>query len=339
MPDLAALTEGLTRLLRDAERANLRVAGLEVMADGHAGLTFGFRIVRDGQPDRDCVLKIAPQGVPRRGSTDIYRQAPLLRALKPQGLPVPQVLWAAADEETLGAPFIVMERLPGRSFVIWEPHASFPTEPAAVAELWRQAVRALARIHQVNWRSSLPDWEVPVSLREELQRWTGILRHAQEPAWLQAGTQLLERLGAQLPLEGPVGLVHGDFQPGNVLYHHGRLSGVIDWDLAAIGAQGIDVGWLMMMCDLNAWAEHWKPHAPLSREQVQALYAEAGGTALEGLDWFQAFAHYRMGAIACLNVKLHRNGRRPDLLWERFAPSISTLFARGLELLRAGSPA
>jgi hypothetical protein len=40
-------------------------------------------------------------------------------------------------------------------------------------------------------------------------------------------------------------------------------------------------------------------------------------------------------------VKLNRDGRRPDLLWERFAPSISTLFARAEALLaaRASRPA
>jgi hypothetical protein len=44
-------------------------------------------------------------------------------------------------------------------------------------------------------------------------------------------------------------------------------------------------------------------------------------------------ANYRMGSIACLNVKLHRTGKRHDPMWERFAPSIATLFSRGLSLI------
>jgi aminoglycoside phosphotransferase (APT) family kinase protein len=84
------------------------------MEDGHAGLTFGFDTVDAAGLLLDCyVLKLAPAGVTRRGNTDVYRQAPLLRALKATGLPVPAVPWASTDGGVLGTPFIVMERLPG----------------------------------------------------------------------------------------------------------------------------------------------------------------------------------------------------------------------------------
>jgi len=46
-----------------------------------------------------------------------------------------------------------------------------------------------------------------------------------------------------------------------------------------------------------------------------------------------ALAGYRLGAIACLNVYLHRSGRRPDAVWERFALAIPLLFGRAAALL------
>jgi hypothetical protein len=67
-------------------------------------------------------------------------------------------------------------------------------------------------------------------------------------------------------------------------------------------------------------------------EEIVGAYRAAGGPAWRHLEWHQALAHYRLGSIACLNVKLHRTGKRVDPLWERFAPSISSLFGRGLEL-------
>ena len=45
-------------------------------------------------------------------------------------MPVPAVPWASPDDDVLGTPFIVMERLPGRVFLVWEPHSSFPRDPA-----------------------------------------------------------------------------------------------------------------------------------------------------------------------------------------------------------------
>lgn len=333
MFDPQDLAERLGHLLRTQGAPDAVVRDLRVMPDGHAGLTFGLTVTQAGALDGPAVLKVGPPGVPRRGSTDIYRQARLLQALHSEGLPVPAILLAGADEDRLGGPFILMQKLPGRVFVPWEPDASFPQDAHFVRGLWLQAVRALAGIHRLDWTQVLGDWEAPYTLASELERWHSLLRHAPDPAWGEAGRRVHAALIAQPPPEAPVGLVHGDFQPGNALYEDGRLMGVIDWDLAGIGAQGADVGWLLMMVDPAAWVDGWRPVAPVARDELLAIYREAGGTAVGHLDWFQAFAQFRLGAIACLNVKLHRNGRRHDPLWERFAPAVSSLFARAQALL------
>ncbi len=320
-------------MVQSERGADARVIDFGVMEDGHAGLTFGFDVVRaDGAPVGSYVLKMAPAGVVRRGNTDVYRQVPLLRALKQCGLPVPEIPWASPDEDQLGTPFLVMERLPGRVFVVWEPHASFSRDPAHVREIWLQAAALLARVHLIDWPLALRDWEKPRALPEELDRWTKLLRHAEDPDWHAAGTRLGALLGQRMPDDAPVGLVHGDFQPGNILYEDGRAGGLIDWELASIGAQGLDLGWMLMMIDAHAWHPDWRPVAPISAADLIGSYRRSGGPAFLNLEWYQALAHYRLGSIACLNVKLHRTGKRPDALWERFAPSISFLFARGIAL-------
>jgi len=328
-----SLAARLGRLIETECGAGSRAVNLGTMEDGHAGLTFGFDVINAaGQPLDSYILKLAPAGVARRGNTDVYRQAPLLRRLRAAGMPVPAVPWASQDEDVLGTPFIVMERLPGRVFLIWAPHSSFSRDKTQLREVWLQAARMLAPLHRIDWQTALPDWETPRPLKQELENWTPLLRHAQDPKWLAAGTELHSLLAAHVPDEHPIGVVHGDFQPGTILYVGGRAEGLIDWELASIGSQGLDVGWLLMMSDSQAWEANWRPVAPVSREDLIDAYRQAGGPALFNIDWYQALAHYRGGAIACLNVKLHRTGKRTDDLWERFAPSISTLFARGIEL-------
>ena len=108
---------------------------------------------------------------------------------------------------------------------------------------------------------------------------------------------------------------------------------MIDWELASIGSQGLDLGWLLMMSDDKAWDASWRPVAPLSKDNLVGAYRDAGGPALFNINWYQGLAHFRLGAIACLNIKLHRGGKRKDDLWERFATSVPCLFARGVELL------
>jgi aminoglycoside phosphotransferase (APT) family kinase protein len=330
-----SLAARLGRLVESECGTGSRIANMGPMEDGHAGLTFGFDVL--GVADQlvgSYVLKLAPAGVTRRGNTDVYRQAPLIRALKATGLPVPAVPWASPDSDALGTPFIVMERLPGRVFLVWEPHRSFPRDPMRLRQVWLQAARLLARLHRIDWQSVLPDWERPRSLRAELDFWTPLLRHAPDPQWLAAGTELGTLLVADLPDGQPIGIVHGDFQPGNILYVDGRAETLIDWELASIGSQGLDVGWLLMMSDGEAWDPGWRPVAPVSRDDLVGAYREAGGTAVRDIDWYQALAHFRGGAIACLNVKLHRTGKRKDDLWERFATSVPALFDRGIELAR-----
>lgn len=302
-----------------------------VMEDGHAGLTFGFSVTGAEDARREFVIKLAPPGVRRSGNTDVYRQAPLLQALARAGLPVTPVLFAAADEAELGTPYIVMPRLPGRTFVVWEPHASFAG--ADVAALWRQTATILADIHAFDWRAHLADWEAPRPLAGELGRWDRILRQAPEEGWIELGARLGAALDASVPDEGPVGVVHGDYQPGNVLFDHGRLVAVLDWELASIGDQRIDLGWLSMMSDVPSWAADWQPVAPLGPADLVAIYEAARGRPAGDTRWFHAFANYRLASIGCLNVKLHRKGQRPDPLWDRFAGSIPTLFRRGLDLL------
>jgi len=304
---------------------------VSVMEDGHAGLTFGFS-VRDAEgAGREFVVKLAPPGVRRSGNTDVYRQAPLLAALTRAGLPVTPVLFAAADEAELGTPYIVMPRLPGRTFVVWEPHAVFAG--ADVAALWRQTATALAGIHAFDRQAHLADWEAPRPLAGELGRWDRILRQAPEEEWIDLGARLGAALAASVPAEGPIGVVHGDYQPGNVLFDAGRLVAVLDWELASIGDQRIDLGWLSMMSDGQSWAADWQPVAPLAPAELVAIYEAARGKAAGDTRWFHAFANYRLASIGCLNVKLHRKGQRPDPLWDRFAGSIPTLFRRGLDLL------
>ncbi|TXL78197.1 hypothetical protein FHP25_08340 [Vineibacter terrae] len=102
----------------------------------------------------------------------------------------------------------------------------------------------------------------------------------------------------------------------------------------AIGAQALDVGWLAIMAAPLYWHVGWRPHVGIEREALIGLYEEAHGMRVAAVDRFQALACYRIGAIACRNVRLHRTGRRVDALWKQFAPSIETLFSRGRDLVR-----
>lgn len=309
---------------------SVSVREFQIMEDGHAGLTYGFAVC-DKKQTTNYVLKVAPKGVRRSGNTDVFRQAELLKTLHRSGLPVPDVLFASDSDEELGVPYIVMERLPGRTFIIWEPDHSFVLMDTDA--IWAQSAEVLATIHKFDSDTGLSGWNHHAAFEGQVGFWSKLLEKAEDETWKRRGAQLATALQIHGVNSGPVGLMHGDYQPGNILFDDGKITGVIDWELACIGPQNLDVGWLLMMADRQCWHPDWSPQINLSREKVLSIYETARGHKVQDSDWFQALACFRMMAITCLNVKLHRSGRRHDPIWGKFAICVVPLLDRGFALL------
>src|SRR5262249_6868994 len=154
---------------------------------------------------------------------------------------------------------IVMTRLPGQSIIIWEPAPKLFAQFDNPSAPYLETARLMGALHQFDWRPGLNTWEEPTHLQRELERWSRLLRHTEDPHAVASAQHVAARLEQTLPAEAAIGLVHGDLQPGNVLFERGAARGLIDWDLAAIGPTDLDVGWLLMMADPESWAPDWRP--------------------------------------------------------------------------------
>lgn len=302
---------------------------------GHSGKVYGFT-VRDGDSLTPLVIRLAPEGVPHKGSTDVLRQVPLLNALHGQGLRVPAVVDAAGDPALFGVPYLVMSKLPGRPLVMG-PDAG----PSWLADRYRQqahnlAAELLASLHAFDAERHLPDWESPKSVEDELDMWTTILHKGKDQDWIDQGLGVLEALKSAMPANCHIGLTHGDFQTNNVLYclegDTLEATGVVDWEIANIGPTELDIAWFLMMNDERAW-HPVEQRGNLDLTQVIEAYQNAIGREVDNLNWFWALACYRIAAIATLNIRLHRTGRKHDPAWERAAQSVPIMFKRALELL------
>jgi aminoglycoside phosphotransferase (APT) family kinase protein len=322
----------LAAVIRRELGPHAMVTNLHRMASGHAGFTYGFTTQRaEADAEDRFVLKMGPRGVRRSGAGDVFRQAALLRSLATADVPVPTVVWADSGEEALGAPYIIMQWMPGQECFPLDPPETFRSDVAS-RFVWREAIAALRRLGTVHNVDLPPEWLPPVPLIAELLRWEPTLRKAPDSEWVSLGLAARDALLDHLPQSELAGLVHGDFQPANLLFFGNRVSAIIDWDLAFVGDPLIDLGWLMMFADPQYWGPQWTPIARPSPESLAADYAAPSTRSAVDTTWYHAFAGYRFGAIACLNVRLHRTGRRPDLIWERFALDIPRLFIRSRAL-------
>lgn len=314
-----------------------QLSQVEVMP-GHAGLSFGFRIdyAESGQAQHESlVMRLPPKGVRQSGNTDVLRQVPLLQALKRNGVPVPAVRWSGSDERWFEVPYIIVEKMPGRTFNVWEPDMSFDTSPVAVAGLYHQAVRALAQVHRLDWRKELAGWEEPHRLETEIRFWDTILSKAAEPQWVTQGEEVRDLLLASQPPDPPIGLFHGDFQGTNFLFDQQTLVALLDWEISGIGGQLLDLGWLLVFVDPESWhASHRPIEAAPDIYDLVAIYEDNMQRAVPNVAWYRALAGYRFGVISGFNVMLHRRGKRHDPEWEVIAPAVSALFSRAKALLQ-----
>ncbi len=91
---------------------------------------------------------------------------------------------------------------------------------------------------------------------------------------------------------------------------------VLDWEISGIGAQLLDLGWLLMMNDTESWSDGAGLAAVPPFDRLVATYAAAVGrsVSLDDVAWYRALSGYRFGVISCFNVMLpHRQAPRSGL--------------------------
>jgi aminoglycoside phosphotransferase (APT) family kinase protein len=151
-------------------------------------------------------------------------EARLLEWLRSAGVPVPAPRYTDESREILPRPYLVVE------FVDGVAAQETQDDPAGVV---RQLAAVLAGIHRAaGWREELP------FLRDDTERFARTLR--ERPARLDDALSEAEVRAALTRLWPPASrnepaLLHGDFWPGNTLWHGGELAAVIDWEDAGFG--------------------------------------------------------------------------------------------------------
>lgn len=329
--DLTTTTTLLARWAQGHYGPSATVARVAPMP-GHAGISFGFDVCTDTAAE-SLVIRVAPPGVRRSGPADVLRQVPVLQAAALSGVPVAAVRWWSDDERWFGSPYFVVDRLRGSSLSCWEPREETAGDAGSI---FSDAVDALVAIHRIDWRGHLGTWAEPRSLEAEIRAWEPVLRKGRDETWTAAGLALQEELLRTRPPEPAPAVVHGDFYSNNWVCEHGKLLGVVDWEIAGIGAPLLDVGWLMMIYDPACWGptrRPWMTWSPAPGEIADA-YQAAQGDPIPDLDWYQGLACWRFGAITAMNLHLHRSGKRPDDTWELIGEAFEPMVERGLELAR-----
>jgi aminoglycoside phosphotransferase (APT) family kinase protein len=291
----------VTEFLRSSgfDVANLDV---EQFPAGHSNLTFLLR-----SNDWEAVLRRPPLGpVPPRAH-DMPREFHILQRLHPSFRLAPEPYVLCEDPAVIGAPFYVMERR--RGLVLDQ---ELPADWTPSASLHRGITEALVRVlvdlHAVDWQAAgLGEMGHPDGyLRRQVAGWIERYQRA-STADLAEFAALAGWLSAELPTSPAATMIHNDYKLNNVLLDRQdprRITAVLDWEMATVGDPLSDLASLLvywteagdteMMGGLRSVTA--EPGFP-SRKDIVELYARLSGRDVSALQWYLAFAYFKVGVI------------------------------------------
>ena len=116
---------------------------------------------------------------------------------------------------------------------------------------------------------------------------------------------LIEYLPASLPEQSRVSIVHGDYRIDNAMFDEsGRLTAVLDWELATLGDPIADFSYFAMQWVMPADGAAGLSGLDLpalgipSLEQISERYAERTDISVGNkLDWYFAYNLFRLAGI------------------------------------------
>ncbi|GIL04605.1 MAG: aminoglycoside phosphotransferase [Betaproteobacteria bacterium] len=234
----------------------------------------------------------------------IEREFRVMRALRAQGIPVPQVHVLCEDESVIGRAFFVMEHVEGRIF--WEQ--SLPqSNPAERAAIYDEMNRVIAQLHTVDVeRAGLSDYGKSGNyFARQIGRWSKQYQ-ASETEQIESMNRLIEWLPQHVPPGDETAVVHGDYRMDNLIFHPAepRIVAILDWELSTLGHPLADFSYHCMSWHIPPGAfrgiaglDHAALGIPSEAEYIRRYCERTGRAHIEHWNFYLAYNLFRIAAI------------------------------------------
>ncbi len=255
--------------------------------------------------DRRLVLRKRPAGPLVASAHAIDREYRVLKALEGTGMPVPRAILFHNDDDVVGTPFYLMERLEGRVFHDCALPGVSPPDRGA---MYHSVAQTLVTLHSIDFAAvGLGDFGRPGDYFDrQIGRWSRQWETSPSRADFPDIDPLVAWLQAHKP-DGDVALsiVHGDFRIGNMMFHptEPRVIAVLDWELATLGHPLADLGFSCL--PWHSWPDEYggilgKDIAALgipTQAEYVATYSERMPYLRPLTDFHVVFALFRFAMI------------------------------------------
>lgn len=319
---------------------SITIQSITRFTGGYSNLTYLLHTT-----EKDYVLRRPPVGANIKSAHDMGREFRVLSLVKPHYDKVPGPVCYCEDDTLIGAPFYIMEKLPG-TILRAQQASSLQIDAAVFRKLSETLIKNLASIHAIDiQQTGLHQLGKPEGyVQRQTDGW--IKRYyAAETDKIASMDAVAQWLQQTQPSEQAPALLHNDYKYDNVLLNPNNLAeitGVLDWEMATIGDPLMDLG-----ASLAYWFEEgegdmfkqynltWLP-GNLRRKEVVEYYGELSGRNLEEIRFYYVFGLFKNAVIAQQIYHRWKQGHSSDARFGALLPLIQLLGNRAALAIEKG---
>jgi aminoglycoside phosphotransferase (APT) family kinase protein len=295
--------------------SGVEVSGLFRIPGGQSRETWSFDATwsdHGEQKTRGFILRRDPDA--SLLESDRHLEFGVMQAVRPHGVPVPEMYWLEEDANLIDRPFCMMERIDdceaSPNKVLMDP-AMF----AVRERIGDEFTQILARIHAINLDDpGLAFMGTPPEADQcgprEAARWDAIIqKESIEPQpVLRSALRWLHNHPP--PTAQRIVLVHADYRTGNFLAHpSGEIKGILDWEMAHLGDPMEDLAWACIRP--WRWMGNESVGGLLGRSDFFARYEAASGLKVDedAIRFWEVLGNLKLAAIFLTGGRSYCEGR------------------------------
>lgn len=277
--------QGAVATLIDATGSPV-LSGWKRVFGGNARRAFSFDVSWPDGRVKPCIM--LSQVAAKHVESDTAKEFAVLKALNGSIVRSPEAVAIDQTGAVTGSPAIVLGRVEGEAGAVAflrQPHAGI------ARALCEDLAQATADLHRFDWMAAGLRAETGDPIAGQIDYWEeNFLRHRLEP--LPVLSWLFDWLRDHAPAPSLVSLVHGDLRPGNFLYADGRVTALLDWEMAHIGDPAEDIGWI--------YRALWSPERFLPLDEFLAIHADRAGFSIPQANvvFYRIFSEVKFAAIS-----------------------------------------
>jgi aminoglycoside phosphotransferase (APT) family kinase protein len=285
-------------------------------------------------PGRELVLRRPPVGTKAVSAHDMKREYLIQSRLQSVYSLVPAMIALCEDHTIMGSDFYVMERVVGE---IFRRDISDEITPQNIEVMADSLISGLVDLHKVD-ASILSELNKGHGyVQRQVEGWSKRYRNALTDD-VPNGEIVMAWLDANQPDDVDSCIIHGDWRIDNVVFdlEHGRIAGVLDWELATVGDPLMDLGsalayWVdrddePAFASLRRQPSHL-PGMP-TREEFVARYLQLSGRRCDDFTFYEVFGLFRLAVIIQQIWARYRAGQTTNPAFAGFGDAVNTLINR-----------